>query len=428
MSTHDEILISNVFAPKQPTEEELSMFKLVCQRTGLDPLLKQIYPVYRWNRDLKREAMQVQIGIDGYRVIAERSGCYAGQRGAFWCGEDGNWVDAWLSDTPPAAAKVGIIRTDFAEPVWGVATWRESAQKKKDGSLMAMWASKGTLMLAKTAETLAFRKAFPQVAVADMLESPFDTEPELTSPEERLEQYHALVTDTAVAECSQYLTKGGFTSDVETAARDLSERDWQALMAYARKQLAMPFGKRHAQTIVEMGFKGKDKHEAFLDFVSECCMSDVFDFQKLNLFEQQVMEKVFQNPQDYQADVDYYVHGVMREGEDMTPEERREMREGMRLLRRDTGKALHQAGVLRRDFVRVMNAILGRDEARNDVDPAWYIEQLVDTEMQKIIAAANEVATGQNSWKTGYGIKLKTFPVISEDEGTAHPPSNDMKN
>jgi len=148
---HNEIdmaLVARTVA-KGCSSDELQLFAAICKRTALDPFARQIFAIKRGG------VMTTQVSIDGARLIAQRSGQYAGQVGPFFCGENGQWVDVWLAKTPPMAAKVGVRRSTFVEPLYAVAIWSEYAQSGN------MWAKYPSVMLAKCAESLALRKSFP---------------------------------------------------------------------------------------------------------------------------------------------------------------------------------------------------------------------------------------------------------------------------
>ena len=170
--TEEQIaLVKRTIMPEGSTDDELALFIQVANRTGLDPFARLIYCTKRRQNvrhqvngqwvDNWVERFQVGIAIDGFRAIAERTGEFDGREGPYWCGPDGEWKDVWLAPEPPTAAKVIIHRKGRKFPTVGVALWSEYAVIK-NGKPMAMWGKMESVMIAKCAEAIGLRVAFPQ--------------------------------------------------------------------------------------------------------------------------------------------------------------------------------------------------------------------------------------------------------------------------
>jgi phage recombination protein Bet len=249
--TNEDIELIRDTVCKGATDTEFKLFINQAKTTGLNPLARQVFAVKRWDSSLKREAMSIQVSIDGFRLIAERTGKYAGQTPPQWCGEDGVWKDVWLASEPPAAARVGVLRSDFKEPCYRVARFDSYAQTKKEGGLTHMWAKMGDVMIAKCAESLALRTAFPQEL------SGLYTSDEMAqaTPEER-EPAHTLadpqVRGTAAEDAEKLrLVEEGKKYYEEIPLCDNEEKLDLVVKRYAMTmaKLSVYFPKRHAQLV-----------------------------------------------------------------------------------------------------------------------------------------------------------------------------------
>lgn len=130
------------------TPQQLELFLATCRMTGLNPFQQEIYPVVRNGQ------LTIQFGVNGYRRVAESAPEYRGYIGPQWCGPDGVWRDEWLEDTPPAAARFAVIRSDWPNPAWAFVRYKSFAQNTPT------WNRMPEHMLGKTAEVHAFKRAF----------------------------------------------------------------------------------------------------------------------------------------------------------------------------------------------------------------------------------------------------------------------------
>lgn len=128
---------------KGATDDELKLFMHICNRTGLDPFSKQIYAI-KMNGQ-----MNYITGVDGFRLIADRTKRYAPGKEPFYEKDEQGRL---------------IAATAYVKKQTADGTWHEVAAKvylceysKNSGT----WKSMPCTMLAKVAECCALRKAFP---------------------------------------------------------------------------------------------------------------------------------------------------------------------------------------------------------------------------------------------------------------------------
>lgn len=143
------------------SDDEFKLFVNQAKRTGLDPFTRQIYATKTGGK------MTVQATIDGLRLIAQRSGEYQGQTRPIWFDDEGKEYRVWPKKKGyPYACEVGVYKAGFKEPLYGMAIFEEYVAKHKDYKTNEikvgyMWQKMPALMIAKVAEALALRKAFP---------------------------------------------------------------------------------------------------------------------------------------------------------------------------------------------------------------------------------------------------------------------------
>ncbi len=148
---------------KGASDDEFQLFLHACERTGLDPFMKQIYSIPRKTKNKNgewEETRTIQTGVDGFRLIAERTGNYApGREPSYHYDEKGRLISstAYVKKRTSDGTWHEIAATAFFEE------YKQEFYNKKDDryELSTFWKKMPHVMLAKVAEAVALRKAFP---------------------------------------------------------------------------------------------------------------------------------------------------------------------------------------------------------------------------------------------------------------------------
>ncbi len=145
--SRDKVDLIKRTVAKDATDTELQLFLHQCERTGLDPLARQIY--FRKQKTKNGDVVTIITGIDGYRLIADRTGQYGGNDDPVFDDEENP-----RKATVTVYKIIGGLRCPFTSS----ARWDQYYPGDAQGF---MWRKMPHLMLGKCAEALALRKAFP---------------------------------------------------------------------------------------------------------------------------------------------------------------------------------------------------------------------------------------------------------------------------
>lgn len=147
--TADQVELIKRTVAKGATDDELAMYLHQCQKMGLDALTRQL--VFQKYNTKDGARVSFITTVDAYRIIAERSGAYAGNDEPVFAGEENG---------KPAKATVTVWKIVAGQRVGFTASayWAEYCPDEKRDH---MWRKMPHVMLGKCAEAAALRKAFP---------------------------------------------------------------------------------------------------------------------------------------------------------------------------------------------------------------------------------------------------------------------------
>lgn len=187
----NQLAILRSLGIEDASKADVDLFFHYCRTTGLDPFRKLIYMIGRntkvseWVDDERAQngrrkverwvtKYTIQVGIDGYRKngreAAKRYGDTLSLEGPFFTGEDDfhvtddgeviqHWRKVWPKGRPPHAARFVVWRD--GEAFEGIAHYDEFVQTGYQDQPNSMWAKMPRNQLAKCAEALAWRRAYP---------------------------------------------------------------------------------------------------------------------------------------------------------------------------------------------------------------------------------------------------------------------------
>ena len=190
------------------SDDEMRLYLFECERRGVHPLDRLIFPIKRGDGDGGKR-VTFQCSVDYLRAEAADTGEYDGQDEPVFGNAD--------SDGYPESATVQVYKKGIDRPMTGTARWKEFYPGEKLGF---MWRKMPHHMLAKCAEVLALRKAFPKrlagLYLAEEMQSvDAHTKPPLKEPQKKAPQSDPSKISDAQRKRFYAIAKGTGFSDEE---------------------------------------------------------------------------------------------------------------------------------------------------------------------------------------------------------------------
>lgn len=168
-----ELLKNTVARGQSLTDDEFLLMGYVAKQSGLDPFLKQLYPIKFAQGNEGKKTLTFITSIDGYRLIAERTGKYAG-RDDYIYNEGLSLHQILESKEILQTATVTVYKIVQGQrcPTCTSVRWKEYYPTSKFKQFM--WNRMPFLMLGKVAECASLRAAFPNNYKGIYLDIEFD--------------------------------------------------------------------------------------------------------------------------------------------------------------------------------------------------------------------------------------------------------------
>jgi phage recombination protein Bet len=176
VSEEQKKLVKSMVFPGS-SDGELALYLFECERRGVHPLDRLIFPIVR-NEKEGGKRVTFQCSVDYLRAEAADTGEYDGQDEPVFGPADKSGY--------PEYASVSVYKKGLSRPTTGTARWSEFYPGEKQGF---MWRKMPFHMLAKCAEVLALRKAFPKrlagLYIPEEMQAPDPGKPPLKEPQKK---------------------------------------------------------------------------------------------------------------------------------------------------------------------------------------------------------------------------------------------------